>query len=572
MLPDGIPTVRVTGRFLTPAGEPLAGQVVFRAPGMVTFPDSDVILGGPVTAPLDATGAFAVTLPATDAPDMNPTGWSYSVAEQLAGVAMNRVYQVLLPADDPEVDLADIAPTDPTTPTYVAVRGDSAYEVAVKAGFVGTVAQWLASLVGPQGVKGDTGATGPAGPQGVKGDTGAQGPAGAPGVVQSVNGQSAAAVVLDADDVGAVAATNGKVTGTLTLDGTAATFRPIKLQTAGVDRWQIQNDGTAEGGTDTGSNLRIAARHDDGTDNGVALFIRRDNRRVVINGTSTAGESVLTATGAIGAKDIAADPATSAGSIQLYSKAGLPYIKQGDGTVFQVGTAGTAPVTSVNTKTGAVVLNAADVGALATTARGAANGVASLGSTSKVPDAQLPYDGWRPSDLGMKAWAFDPAVAQSAGRVPSTGSFRIIAIPVRETITASSIVFHVFGYEGTGLDAGSRAGIFNTAGTRLAQTNDMVDTAVMIDVHNAGGQTVTCALSAPLTLNAGIYYVAFRFVIGNSANAPVLMTADSTGACPVTTLNTIRPFGVISGLASWPASFTPSAIETDPIKFWAALA
>lgn len=34
------------------------------------------------------------------------------------------------------------------------VPGDSAYTVAVDAGFVGTVAEWLASLIGPQGAPG----------------------------------------------------------------------------------------------------------------------------------------------------------------------------------------------------------------------------------------------------------------------------------------------------------------------------------------------------------------------------------------------------------------------------------
>ncbi|MGW1761008.1 hypothetical protein [Streptomyces mirabilis] len=214
----------MTGRFLFPDGRPLSGQVVFRAPALITFGAYDVILGGPVMVPLDATGAFEVELPATDAPGMNPSSWSYSVAEQLAGVSMNRVYQVLLPANTPEVDLADIAPTDPSTPNYVAVRGDSAYEVAVKAGYVGTVAQWLASLIGPAGAAGAPGATGATGAPGATGATGQQGPkgdqgaAGAPGVVQSVNGISAAAVVLAAADVGAVATTAlGAASGVATL-------------------------------------------------------------------------------------------------------------------------------------------------------------------------------------------------------------------------------------------------------------------------------------------------------------------------------------------------------------------
>jgi hypothetical protein len=50
----------------------------------------------------------------------------------------------------------------------------------------------------------------------------------------------------------------------------------------------------------------------------------------------------------------------------------------------------TASVVSVNGHTGAVSLNAADVGALDTTVRGAASGVAALDSGSKVPVAQIP--------------------------------------------------------------------------------------------------------------------------------------------------------------------------------------
>ena len=63
--------------------------------------------------------------------------------------------------------------------------GDSAYEVAVAGGFVGTEAAWLASLIGPQGVPGAAGADstvpGPQGPAGEAGPAGAPGAAGAAG-------------------------------------------------------------------------------------------------------------------------------------------------------------------------------------------------------------------------------------------------------------------------------------------------------------------------------------------------------------------------------------------------------
>lgn len=48
--------------------------------------------------------------------------------------------------------------------------GKSAYEVAVANGFVGTEAQWLASLKGKNGTDGKDGAPGKNGAQGAKGD------------------------------------------------------------------------------------------------------------------------------------------------------------------------------------------------------------------------------------------------------------------------------------------------------------------------------------------------------------------------------------------------------------------
>lgn len=59
--------------------------------------------------------------------------------------------------------------------------GASAYAVAVASGFTGTEAEWLASLVGPQGIKGDKGEKGDPGIQGPKGDTGPQGDRGLQG-------------------------------------------------------------------------------------------------------------------------------------------------------------------------------------------------------------------------------------------------------------------------------------------------------------------------------------------------------------------------------------------------------
>lgn len=61
-------------------------------------------------------------------------------------------------------------------------NGKSAYEIAIDNGFVGTEVQWLASLVGAQGIPGNNGADGAQGIQGIPGNNGADGQQGLQGV------------------------------------------------------------------------------------------------------------------------------------------------------------------------------------------------------------------------------------------------------------------------------------------------------------------------------------------------------------------------------------------------------
>lgn len=67
------------------------------------------------------------------------------------------------------------------------ISGESAYQIAVRYGYTGTEEEWLVSLVGrrgetgPKGDQGDRGLTGPVGPKGDKGETGPTGPQGPKG-------------------------------------------------------------------------------------------------------------------------------------------------------------------------------------------------------------------------------------------------------------------------------------------------------------------------------------------------------------------------------------------------------
>ncbi|WP_199551969.1 hypothetical protein [Streptomyces sp. N35] len=83
------------------------------SPGLITASEGDVIMAWPVAAGLDFAGRIHVELLATDNTDVRPTDWTYEVTELLHG-APARSYHVFLPQHAPTIDLADIAPSNPT--------------------------------------------------------------------------------------------------------------------------------------------------------------------------------------------------------------------------------------------------------------------------------------------------------------------------------------------------------------------------------------------------------------------------------------------------------------------------
>ncbi len=135
-------------------GSPARGAITFEPEvAVVTAAAASAFLLGPVTAAYSGSGTPApVVLLATDSAGIAPTGWTYRVTERWDD-ASSRSYSISLPAAAPAVSLAAIAPTAPSTGTYVVVTG-------------------------PAGPPGPTGAPGPTGVTGAKGDTGATGPAG----------------------------------------------------------------------------------------------------------------------------------------------------------------------------------------------------------------------------------------------------------------------------------------------------------------------------------------------------------------------------------------------------------
>ncbi|MFG2292048.1 SGNH/GDSL hydrolase family protein [Streptomyces sp. NPDC048603] len=201
-MPPGIATVTLAGRYVHPDGTPLAGTVTISAPALLTLSGADVIAAGAVTVTLDDAGQFTATLIATDNANSEPTDWAYTVTEKFVNVS-SRTYSILLPQGTPTVNLADIAPADPSAGNYIPVVGPA----------------------GPSGTNGRTilsGTTAPSAGDGANGDfwidtvawaiygpkaagawpSGHSLGGGGGGLITSVNGLTGA-VVLDAADVGA---------------------------------------------------------------------------------------------------------------------------------------------------------------------------------------------------------------------------------------------------------------------------------------------------------------------------------------------------------------------------------
>ncbi|WP_328620817.1 phage tail protein [Streptomyces sp. NBC_00354] len=531
----------VRGRFLAPDGTPLSGALVFRAPATLTFPQADVILGGPVSVPLDAQGGVEVTLPATDSPDMDPIGWAYMVTEQLGGIPLGRSYNVLLPRAQPEVDLADIAPTDPAKPNYVGVPG-------------------------PQGERGQTG------PPGSRIYSGAAAPAVGLGVDGDLYVRYESSTVLGVTS-----------TTVSTWQRTTGAWAQLGGDIRGA-AWYVNTASTPSTGTRPGD-----------------LLLRTDTGDLWQRGASGWGTAVGNLRGPVGATGAASTvpgpqgPKGDTGPASTVPGPQGPKGDPGSGSVSTVnGSAGPDVVITVAGKTGtAISLVAADVGAQPTGTAVLLTGAqtiagakvfSSVPSSSVAPTADthlarksyvdaLGGGSWLPTDLGFSGWAFDPAVSNS-GQNLLAGYVYLCGITLRVPTTVTNVCFYSCGYGGGTLAATSFAGLYSAAGVRVGVT------AALSTIFTANeGSTVVCPLASPYSAPAGNYWVAI-VTNGQTAspyNGPVLARGANLGTSPAGAAAMPGAFRraarlTATGQTSLPANFTPaSALTYDANAIWAAV-
>lgn len=113
-LPIDYDTVQVRGKYTYLDGTPARGAVRFtgKVPA-VSAATKTIIMPATISVVLADDGSFAVNLPATNDPDIQPNGWTYTVLEQLSSGG-GRTYDIDVPlvAKEFGIDLADVAPAD----------------------------------------------------------------------------------------------------------------------------------------------------------------------------------------------------------------------------------------------------------------------------------------------------------------------------------------------------------------------------------------------------------------------------------------------------------------------------
>lgn len=349
--PASVTTRHVVGTYIDASGTPLVGTISFRVdqPLIATL-ESWGVVPSPTIVELDAAGSFDVTLMTSTDIDLFPSGFRYLVQERFNGGYI-RSYSIDLPAGASPLALPTASQFEPGDTGLAIV-----HSINGRVGIVQLTALDLSAI--PLSQKGTASGVATLDSNGKL--LSSQMPAPTAGVA-SVDGRSG--VVTLSDLYSAAGHTHTyPVTSVNGLTG-AVTVSP-----ASIGAIPTTQKGAINGVAPLDSNAHLFLAHfpeeawinvfDAASQS--AMLALPANRSDMCRRTDL-GETFLL---------IGNDPAVLADW--------KPFLHPAP------------PVTSVNTETGAVVLSAADVGAVAAVDRGAANGVASLDATTKVPTVQIP--------------------------------------------------------------------------------------------------------------------------------------------------------------------------------------
>jgi hypothetical protein len=124
-LAPSLTTVTLTGNYVNYEGAPIQGQVRFTLGEVLrNGTDDQMIAPSNIVVPLSA-GAFSVSLPATNDPDVVPNPFVYTVEESFAG---GRTYTITVPYTTVgSLDLADLSPTPTLSENFVQAIDETSF-------------------------------------------------------------------------------------------------------------------------------------------------------------------------------------------------------------------------------------------------------------------------------------------------------------------------------------------------------------------------------------------------------------------------------------------------------------
>lgn len=169
-----------------------------------------------------------------------------------------------------------------------------------------------------------------------------------------------------------------------------------------------------------------------------------------------------------------------------------------------------------------------------------------------------------PADQNLVSWTYDPSCIRGTGVASVSGTVYLMKVKIvnRSTVVTNVII----GVEGAGvtLTAGQNfVGLYDSTGARLAVSADQASSWT-----STGMKTI--ALTAPVTLNVGSYYVAF---VSNGATPPTLATGAGNNVNISVGLSSGALRYIIGPTAqtSLPASITLTSFTGSTASRFAAL-
>ena len=117
-LATSLTTVIITGNYVDYEGTPIQGQIRFTLGDVLRNGTDDQMVAPSSIVVALSSGAFSVSLPATNDPDIVPNPFTYTVEESFPG---GRSYTISIPYDTVgSLDLADISPNPSLTESYTS--------------------------------------------------------------------------------------------------------------------------------------------------------------------------------------------------------------------------------------------------------------------------------------------------------------------------------------------------------------------------------------------------------------------------------------------------------------------